>query len=71
MQEKKHFDYNIKITEKQADVIIRALDVYSRVGIGQFKNIFEDIFTIDVTYREDVSNLISALRDSIGCPQLI
>jgi len=65
MQKKKHYKYSIKITENQADIIIRALENYSRVGIGQFKNIFEDIFSIDVTYREDVTNLLDALNKAV------
>lgn len=31
----------IEITEKQANLIIRALDFYSRIGIGQFERIKE------------------------------
>jgi len=31
--------YNLKINEEQAEVIVRALDLFSRIGICQFKEI--------------------------------
>ena len=37
--------YNLTLTEKQATVLTRALDLFSRIGIGQFEeviNIFRD-----------------------------
>lgn len=34
--------YNLQITEQQANIIAKALDVYVRLGIGQIDNALED-----------------------------
>ena len=33
--------YNLNITKEQAEVLIKALDLYSRIGIGQFEEILK------------------------------
>jgi len=33
--------YNLKITKEQAEVIIKALDLFSRIGIAQFEEILK------------------------------
>ena len=33
--------YSLNLSEEQAQIVIRALDCFSRIGIGQFENILE------------------------------
>jgi len=33
--------YNLKITKEQAEILVKALDLYSRIGIGQFEEILK------------------------------
>lgn len=36
--------YQMELTEEQADIVVRALDLYTRIGIGQFDKMLE-VFT--------------------------
>ena len=50
--------YNLKMTKEQAEILVKALDLYSRIGIGQFEEILNHptwqkrSFSSEVDYKD-------------------
>ena len=58
--------YNLEITEDHADIINAALELYSRIGMGQFEVISEQATTdIDYYVMKKAANMLKA---DIGIP---
>lgn len=49
-------EYELSLTKEQVEVLIQALDLYSRIGIGQFEEILDvyDFSKISYESRDDV-----------------
>lgn len=64
--------YKITVTESQAHIIIEALDLYSRIGIGQFDEMVRHapVFRYADPYRNELEPVplenIRNFRDAIG-----
>ena len=66
--------YNISLNHQQLRVIERALDLYSRVGIGQFEIVAEAIFCLLTDRMKDKNNweitqkFLDSMKVCLGFP---
>lgn len=63
--------YQLNIDEDQAHVLIRALDVFSRIGLGQFEEVL-DVYDrpcrLDLEQREEIRAGLKAAKLAAGHP---
>lgn len=63
--------YTLTFTAQQADVLVRALDLYSRIGIGQFEevaSVYDHGLTLRVEQREKVVGCLMDAKNAAGHP---
>lgn len=63
--------YNITVTESQANILVRALDLFSRIGIGQFENVVEVYnhdFRLDAVKQERIRLCLQWAKEEAGHP---
>lgn len=63
--------YNITVTESQALLLERALDLFTRIGIGQFENIIEVYdhdFRLDAETKEHMRTGTDIAKRAVGHP---
>ena len=61
--------YTLTMSEEQAQVVVRALDLYTRIGIGQF----EEIFRVydpkgELRNHSGASGLMNSIKNIVGHP---
>lgn len=64
-------NYNLNLSQKQAEILIRALDLYSRIGIGQFEevlNVYDHGLKLDHFQREQIRKALNAAKAEAGHP---
>jgi hypothetical protein len=63
--------YNLTLTEKQAGVLIDALDLYTRIGLGQFEEVvqvYDRNLKLDHETRDRIKSLLDAAKREAGHP---
>ena len=63
--------YNLNINKSQARVLIAALDLYSRIGLGQFEevvNVHDLALKLSVVTREGMRNGLNFVKQLAGHP---
>lgn len=63
--------YNLTLNEKQAEILIAALDLYSRIGIGQFEdvlNVYDRNLKLDYEVREQLRRDLNKAKIAAGHP---
>ncbi len=64
--------YNLKFNQEQAQIIIRALDLYARIGIGQFESIL-DVYdrpcNLDLKERDGIREGLRHAKLCAGHPE--
>lgn len=71
MDQKSEMKYNLLLSDEQADVLVRALDLYSRIGIGQFEevlNVYDRHLKLDLAQRETLRHLLTNAKMAVGLP---
>ncbi len=64
--------YTLNMSEEQAQILVRALDLYSRIGIGQFEEIL-DVYDplhkrVPVEARDAARRLLNSVKAVYGHP---
>ena len=63
--------YNLTLNEKQAEILVAALDHYSRIGIGQFEdvlNVYDRNFKLNYEVREQLRHALDKTKITAGHP---
>jgi hypothetical protein len=63
--------YNLTLSQKQAEVLVRALDLYSRIGIGQFEevlDVYDRELKLDYERRERFRVKLNQAKNEAGHP---
>ena len=63
--------YTLTCSAEQAALLVRALDLYSRIGIGQFEeilNVYDAQHTMEVSLRQDARLAINEAKALAGHP---
>jgi hypothetical protein len=63
--------YKLTITEQQASIIVRALDLFARIGTGQFEevlNVYDRDFAFSPEAREGMRSALKAAKAHAGHP---
>ena len=64
--------YNLTVTEEQAGVLADALDLFARIGIGQFEEIlqvYDPAAKLPLEVREGIRALLDATKEVAGHPR--
>jgi len=63
--------YNLTLTEQQAGILCDALDLYARIGIGQFEEILHifNFTKVAPEHRDTVEILLLSAKEEIGLPK--
>jgi len=63
--------YTLTINKKQAEVLIAALDLYTRIGIGQFEeivNVYDRAAKLPLVIRDGMRNGFDFVKQLVGHP---
>ena len=63
--------YKLTLTANQAEVLVKALDLYSRIGIGQFeevRDVYDRDLKLDLCQRETVRHALECAKLAVGLP---
>jgi hypothetical protein len=64
--------YTLTLSEEHAQIVVKALDLYSRIGIGQFENILEVYdqgFVVTGELRDTARGCINRVKLIFGHPE--
>jgi hypothetical protein len=64
--------YTLTMSEEQAQIVVRALDLYSRIGIGQFEEIlrvYDPCCTLTSMMRDEARTHINCVKLAYGHPE--
>jgi hypothetical protein len=63
--------YTLTLNEKQAQILVSALDLYSRIGIGQFEEVlqvYDRDLKLDHDQRERIRKALNVAKGEAGHP---
>lgn len=63
--------YNLTLSAEQAEVLVQALDLYSRIGIGQFESVldvYDRHLKFDLCQRETLRHNLECAKLAVGLP---
>jgi len=64
--------YTLTLNEKQAEVLVAALDLYTRIGIGQFEeivNVYDRAAKLPLVIRDGMRNGLNFAKQLVGHPK--
>ena len=68
MSSKSDIKYTLTISPEHAQLLVRALDLFSRIGMGQFEKISSVYRTLTIDQKTNLYNKLLEIKEIVGLP---